>query len=119
LTSMREKTPGETDIHRKLGDRIRRLRKAHRLTQAALAERAGMDAKYIGQIERAETNTTLAMLDRIAAGLGITLSELFAFSAAPSKAADAFFYDRLPELLRRQPSQVQELVLKFLQTLEG
>ena len=108
----------ETDIHRKLGNRIRKLRKRLGLTQAALAEQAGMDAKYIGQIERAETNTTLAMLDRIATGLGITLSELFAFSSAPRKAADAFFYDHLPELLRRQPSQVRELVVKFLQTLE-
>ena len=115
---MRERKSGEADVHRKLGDRIRRLRKARRLTQAALAERAGMDAKYIGQIERAETNTTLAMLDRIAAGLGITLSELFAFSPAPRKAADEFSYDHLPELLRRQPSQVRELVVKFLQTLE-
>ena len=114
---MRERKSGEADVHRKLGDRIRRLRKARRLTQAALAERAGMDAKYIGQIERAETNTTLAMLDRVAAGLGITLSELFAFSPAPRK-TDAFFYDHLPELLRRQPSQVRELVVKFLQTLE-
>jgi transcriptional regulator with XRE-family HTH domain len=115
---MRSRKPRETDVHRKLGDRIRKLRKGRRLTQAALAERAGMDAKYIGQIERAETNTTLTMLDGIATGLGITLSELFAFSPTTGRKAEEFVYDRLPDLLRRQPSHVRELLVKFLQTLE-
>ena len=108
----------ETDTHRKLGNRIRKLRKGRGLTQAALAERAGMDAKYIGQIERAETNTTLTMLDRIARGLGITLSELFAFSPTSPREAEEFVYDRLPDILRRQPSHVRDLLVKFLQTLE-
>lgn len=110
--------PRETDIHRRLGDRVRRLRKKLGLTQAALAERAGIEAKYLGQIERAETNTTLAMLDRIAKGLGITLSELFAFSPTSARDAEEFIYDHLPDILRRQPSQVREVLLKFLQSLE-
>lgn len=108
----------ETDIHRKLGDRIRKLRKKTGLTQAALAERAGMEAKYLGQIERAETNTTLTMLDRIARGLGVTLSELFAFSPTPARGTEEFAYDRLPDILRRQPSHVREVLMKFLQSLE-
>jgi transcriptional regulator with XRE-family HTH domain len=62
-----------------LGGRIRSLRKAKGLSQEALGERSGLNPKYIGQIERAETNPSVETLQRIAEGLGVDLSDLFAF----------------------------------------
>lgn len=68
------------DSLKKLGERIRILRKSQGLTQERLAEKAGMHGKYIGQIERDEINTTVETLDRIATALKVDLSDLFAFS---------------------------------------
>ena len=63
----------------KLGERIRFLRKAKRITQEQLAEKAEMNPKYIGQIERAEINTTVITLEKIARALSVPLAELFQF----------------------------------------
>ena len=59
-----------------LGQRIRQLRKARDWTQQELAERAGLDYKYVGAIERGERNIALKNIEKIAQGLGITLEEL-------------------------------------------
>ena len=59
-----------------LGKRIRDLRKATKLTQEGLASKAGIDSKYVQDIERGEANPTLAMLVAIAQALELTLAEL-------------------------------------------
>jgi len=47
------------------------------LSQERLAELAGLDRNYIGQIERAERNVALVNIVRIAKALEIELGELF------------------------------------------
>jgi transcriptional regulator with XRE-family HTH domain len=51
------------------------------LTQEELADRAGLDRSYIGGVERGDRNPTLSVIEKIAQGLGITLAELFSYSA--------------------------------------
>lgn len=63
----------------KLGDRIRNIGCAQRLTQEILAEESDLTPKYVGQIERAEVNATIGSFKKIAYGLGVSLSELFSF----------------------------------------
>lgn len=61
----------------RLGAKIREQRKQLGLTQIELADRLG--AKYpqeIGRIENGEVNSTINMLRKIAAELGISVSEL-------------------------------------------
>ena len=41
-----------------------------------LAERSGVSAPMLSQVERGETSPTLAVAERIAAGLELTLSQL-------------------------------------------
>ena len=67
----------ESESLAKLGGRIRFLRKAESMTQEQLAEKADMNPKYIGQIERAEINTTVITLEKIARALCVPLAELF------------------------------------------
>lgn len=64
----------------KLGIRVRSLRNAQKISQEKLAEMSGVDPKYIGLIERAQTNPSINTLSRIVDSLGISLSELFSFS---------------------------------------
>ena len=63
--------PGAT-----LGPRVRALREAMGLSLRDLAERSGVSAPMLSQVERGETSPTLAVAAKIAAGLELTLSQL-------------------------------------------
>jgi XRE family transcriptional regulator, regulator of sulfur utilization len=58
------------------GSRIRRLRENMDLSLRDLAERSGVSAPMLSQVERGETSPTLAVAERIAGGLELTLSQL-------------------------------------------
>jgi XRE family transcriptional regulator, regulator of sulfur utilization len=59
-----------------LGPRIRALREAMSLSLRDLAERSGVSAPMLSQVERGETSPTLQVATRIAAGLELRLSQL-------------------------------------------
>jgi transcriptional regulator with XRE-family HTH domain len=59
-----------------IGPRVRALREAMDLSLRDLAERSGVSAPMLSQVERGETSPTLAVASRIAAGLDLRLSQL-------------------------------------------
>jgi transcriptional regulator with XRE-family HTH domain len=59
-----------------IGPRIRALRDAGGLSLRDLAERSGVSAPMLSQVERGETSPTLAVAARIAQGLDLRLSQL-------------------------------------------
>jgi transcriptional regulator with XRE-family HTH domain len=59
-----------------LGLRIRALREAMDLSLRDLAERCGVSAPMLSQVERGETSPTLQVATRIASGLELRLSQL-------------------------------------------
>jgi transcriptional regulator with XRE-family HTH domain len=59
-----------------VGTRIRALREAMDLSLRDLAERSGVSAPMLSQVERGETSPTLVIAERIASGLDLTLSQL-------------------------------------------
>ena len=59
-----------------VGPRVRALREAMDLSLRDLAERSGVSAPMLSQVERGETSPTLAVAGRIAAGLELSLSQL-------------------------------------------
>ena len=59
-----------------IGPRIRALREAMDLSLRDLAERCGVSAPMLSQVERGETSPTLQVASRIAAGLELRLSQL-------------------------------------------
>src|SRR5436305_2886199 len=59
-----------------LGPRIKALREAMNLSLRDLAERSGVSAPMLSQVERGETSPTLQIATRIAAGLELRLSQL-------------------------------------------
>ncbi|BAP44893.1 transcriptional regulator [Pseudomonas sp. StFLB209] len=58
--------------------RIAHLRTQQRLSLAQLAERSGVSKAMISKIERLESSPTAVVLGKLAAGLGIALTELLA-----------------------------------------
>jgi transcriptional regulator with XRE-family HTH domain len=59
-----------------LGPRVKALREAMDLSLRDLADRSGVSAPMLSQVERGETSPTLAVAGRIAAGLDLRLSQL-------------------------------------------
>lgn len=57
----------------KLGKILKKARKEANLTQAKLAEKAGIHVNYYARIERGEVNPTVDILDGIAKALKIEL----------------------------------------------
>jgi XRE family transcriptional regulator, regulator of sulfur utilization len=64
--------------HRKnLGQKIRFYRKANRLTQEKLAEKAELAPSYVSDVERGCVNISVDALQRIATTFGVQLRDLF------------------------------------------
>jgi transcriptional regulator with XRE-family HTH domain len=65
-------------INGHLAARLRDLRTESGMTMDGLSERTGVSRSMISLIERGESSPTAAVLDKLAAGLGVTLASLFA-----------------------------------------
>jgi len=72
---MKKKTKGYTYL-KKVGARIRAIRKTQGLSQEALALAADLDRSYIGGVERGERNIAVLNLQKIAYALKVPVSEL-------------------------------------------
>lgn len=66
-----------TMITERVGNRIRELRSQTGLSQEKFALKIGMDRTYFASVELGKRNIALKNIEKIANGLGITLSELF------------------------------------------
>jgi XRE family transcriptional regulator, regulator of sulfur utilization len=65
-----------------VGPRIRALREGMGLSLRDLAERSGVSAPMLSQVERGETSPTLSVGAKIAAGLELSLSQLLRLDEA-------------------------------------
>lgn len=68
--------------HVHVGPRVRALRDAMGLSLRDLAQRCGVSAPMLSQVERGETSPTLAVAARIASGLELSLSQLLRLDEA-------------------------------------
>jgi transcriptional regulator with XRE-family HTH domain len=68
-----------TEISRKFGENIRKIRMQKGISQEELAHLANFHRTYIGTIERAEKNITLVNMEKIAQALGKSIVELLTF----------------------------------------
>jgi transcriptional regulator with XRE-family HTH domain len=66
-----------------VGPRIRALRVARDLSLRDLADRSGVSAPMLSQVERGETSPTLAVAGKIAEGFGLSLSQLLRLDEGP------------------------------------
>jgi transcriptional regulator with XRE-family HTH domain len=114
-----------SDIARKVGERLRYLRKQRGISQEELAHLASLHTTYVGQLERGEKNATLETLDKITTALGITMEELFRFIQPTKKERDYFivreeknnFSDQIMTKIQVRSSADQKMVLEMLDLL--
>ncbi|MGH7720972.1 MAG: helix-turn-helix domain-containing protein [Gemmatimonadaceae bacterium] len=64
-------------VQRRFGQAVRRLREKQGYSQEELARVARFHRTYASEIERGKTNISLAVIERIAKALKMSLAELF------------------------------------------
>ena len=96
-----------------VGAQIRSLRKARKLSQEQLAERANLHYTMIGSVERGARNITLENLAKIAKGLGVPLRELF-----PSESRQDESTRELAALLAIVDQSTSELILSVAKLIQ-
>lgn len=68
---------GSKELNFDIGDRLKRLRQYFELTQLQMADKASIDYKYYGRLERNESVPTIATIEKICSGLDISLAQFF------------------------------------------
>ena len=68
--------PPRVDVSSRFGLRLRQLRRDHNMTQLRMAVEFGIDRTYISDVERGRKSISLPMLEVLALGFQLSLSEL-------------------------------------------
>jgi len=71
---MKDATP---DLNARIAERVRELRAASGLSLEGLATRSGVSRSMISVVERGESSPTAVVLEKLAAGLGVTMAAMF------------------------------------------
>lgn len=77
--SRNERTAEEQEMLNRLGDHLRKLRKARDISQEDFAVQAGLGRSYYTEIENGRRNVSIINLFRIAQTLGVTLQEVVGY----------------------------------------
>lgn len=97
-----------------VADRLRQLRTERGYTQESLAARAGVSSKFIGQLERGETNVSVAVLWALCVdGLSVPIDQFFAVDASAVDTDVA----AVTATVQAQPPALRRLGLRVLRTL--
>jgi transcriptional regulator with XRE-family HTH domain len=89
-----------------IGARVKSLREAMDLSLRDLAERSGVSAPMLSQVERGDTSPTLSVAQKIAVGLDLTLSQLLRLDEDPHVVV---VRERDRRTRRRRGHRVEEL----------
>jgi len=98
-----------------LGNRIRYLRNLRRLTQEQLGEKANLNYKYLGAIERGEKNPATDNLSKIAAALDVKLYELFIFENESDNTK--LLRDKIDELLKSAGKKEFDMICRVIEAI--
>ena len=82
MSTTKDASPG---VNARIAARARELRARLRLSLDALAEKSGVSRSMISLIERAETSPTAVVLEKLAAGLEVTMASLFEAPPGPGR----------------------------------
>jgi transcriptional regulator with XRE-family HTH domain len=75
------------DVRQRIGRNVQRIRRANGLSQEELSHRSDIHQTYLSGVESGKRNPSALVLARIAEGLGVDVSELFAPADIPKHKA--------------------------------
>lgn len=99
-----------TDLAKQLGKRIKQIRKAARLTQERLAEKAGLSVEYISRIERGVGRPSFKTLATLAKVFNVSVKDFFDFKGP------ILFKDKKQEVKHKK--EYVEAILSELKEME-
>jgi transcriptional regulator with XRE-family HTH domain len=67
-----------TQLVTRLGLAIRQLRETHDWSQERLAEHAGLNRSYVGEIERGTVISSIVTVEKLAQAFGVSIADLLA-----------------------------------------
>jgi transcriptional regulator with XRE-family HTH domain len=112
----RELDAGAQVLSGQLGKTIQRLRKAYNLSLSELAEQSGVAKSIISQIERNETNPTLATIWRLSQALDVSIERVLA------AADDEPFLEKSSRadtpILHSQDGKMRLAIIGWIKTVE-
>lgn len=66
-----------SDIKKRFGVRVRKLRLERKMSQIALAEKAGIEQQHLSNLELGNKEAKIKVIEMLATGLGVSLRQLF------------------------------------------
>jgi len=100
----------EQELRGILGQNVRYFRFHRQLSQAALAEKAGISITFLSNIERGNNFPQAGTLCRLAAGLDVEVWELFRGAHSPEGEEGKSAVERLTNDVRRRVNQTLDEV---------
>jgi transcriptional regulator with XRE-family HTH domain len=98
-----------------LGRRIRTLRTQNGWTQEELGDRADINYKFLGEIERGQQNPSFGILTKIASALRVDLPELFRFEHETANRVE--IENRISRILKDIPDEDLSRIFLIFQVL--
>lgn len=103
------------DLMNNLGKRIRRIRRIKGLTQEFVAEKAGCNPKYLGEVEGGRKSPGALLLNKIAFAIDVPVCSLLSNAACSCEGNDAV--DKVEKLFAgKEPQDVRKAV-KIIEVL--
>lgn len=106
-----------TNIQKRLGTRIREIRKERRQTIAQLAEAVNLSDNFIGSIERGVRSPAVKTLERIARALKVKVEDLFHFPDCKENQRRKTLNELVYRLIKGKNIKDIELVSKIAETV--
>ncbi|MBI3793528.1 MAG: helix-turn-helix transcriptional regulator [Nitrospinae bacterium] len=104
-------------LRENFGAKIKNLRKASGLTQEKLAEKSGLDAAYLGDVERGRRNLTIDNIEKVAKGLKVEPFRLFLFhldSRDASVENKAIIKEKILDYIETLPEKKRKALLRIV-----
>ena len=96
-----------------IGQRIRKIRKAQRLSQEQIAEQIGISTTHMSHIETGNTKLSLPVLVDIAATLGVSTDTLL-FDAPASQKVEA--YESIKSIIESCTSKQAAVIAEIIKS---
>jgi transcriptional regulator with XRE-family HTH domain len=98
------------NLYLQVGQKIRLFRRQASMTQAQLAEKAGLSDNFVGLIERGEGHPTLDTMGKLAEVLKVRMGEFFAGDDEQSQSTAQVLKELEYLLKHRNPKDAQLLL---------
>jgi XRE family aerobic/anaerobic benzoate catabolism transcriptional regulator len=101
--------PDDSDFLRAMGKRVREGRERRGMSRRAVSEAAEVSERYLAQLEAGEGNASVALLRRVAASLGVPLTDLVGNNETPvEQRLIRRFFEQLPA------NRLEDVILRLI-----